>query len=429
MWLKLYQGLFYLIQPIIWIRLLLRARFTPAYRKRWSERYGFCKKKVTPGGLVIHSVSVGETIAAIPLVKALQQAYPSLPITMTTMTPTGSERILSDLGSQVHHVYLPYDLPCAIHRFLDTLNPKLFIILETELWPTLITVLYQKKIPLIIANARLSERSAAGYQKIAPLMKSLLERLTLVAVQNEEDGKRFIQLGLKPSQIVVTGSIKFDIHLTPELKMKAVSLRKQWAPDRLIWIASSTHEGEETLLLEAQRQLLQKHPDLLLILVPRHPERFSKVANLVKKSHFNYIKRSSGDFPSSTVQVIIGDTMGELMLLYGIADLAFVGGSLVNHGGHNPLEPAAQGVPIMMGPHTFNFKDICTKLVLAQGLIQIPDVASLVKTVDLWLIDQNCRHEYGQNAMEVFHQNQGALKHLLSLLKPYLPEMPRDSHR
>ncbi|WP_158379383.1 lipid IV(A) 3-deoxy-D-manno-octulosonic acid transferase [Candidatus Williamhamiltonella defendens] len=426
MWLKLYQGVFYLIQPVIWLRLLLRARLTPAYRKRWSERYGFCKKKITPGGLVIHSVSVGETVAATPFVKALRQAYPSLPITMTTMTPTGSERILSELGSQVDHVYLPYDLPCAIHRFLDTLNPKLFIILETELWPTLITLLYQRKIPLIIANARLSAHSAAGYKKIAPFMKSLLERLTLVAVQNEEDGKRFIELGLKPSQMVVTGSIKFDIHLTPELKMKAVNLRKQWAPDRLIWIASSTHTGEEILLLEAQRQLLQKHPDLLLILVPRHQERFSKVVSLVKKSHFNYIKRSSGHVPSSQDQVIIGDTMGELMLLYGIADLAFVGGSLVNHGGHNPLEPAAHAVPIIMGPYTFNFKDICTKLVLAQGLIQIADVASLVKRVDLWLIDQNCRHQYGRNAIKVVHENQGALKCLLSLLKPYLAPPTRD---
>lgn len=426
MWLRLYQLLFYFIQPVIWIRLLLRARLAPAYRKRWPERYGFCKGKVAPDGLVIHAVSVGETVAAIPLVKALREAYPALSITMTTMTPTGSQRLLSDLGDQVQHVYLPYDLPCAMRRFLHQVRPKIFIIMETELWPTLITLLSQRKIPIIIANARLSARSAAGYKKIAPLMKGLLKRLTLVAVQNEEDGKRFIALGLKPSQLKVTGNIKFDISLTAELKRQAMNLRRQWVPHRPVWIASSTHEGEESTLLEAHRQLLQKHPDLLLILVPRHPERFSKVIDLVKKSRFSYIQRRSHQTPSGTVQVVIGDTMGELMLLYGIADLAFVGGSLVKHGGHNPLEPAVHAIPVLMGTHTFNFKDICARLTMAQGLIQITDQTSLVKAIDQWLVDKDRRHRYGHNAMTVFYQNQGALKRLLSLLTPYFPSPPGD---
>lgn len=362
MLLRLYQVLLYLIQPLIWLRLLLRSRKAPAYRKRWAERYGFCAGKVVPGGIMLHSVSVGETLAAIPLVRALRHRYPALPITVTTMTPTGSERVQSAFGKDVHHVYLPYDLPGSMNRFLDQVNPKLVIIMETELWPNLINALHQRQIPLVIANARLSARSAAGYKKIGGFMRDMLRRITLIAAQNQEDGDRFIELGLKRSQLAVTGSLKFDISVTPELAARAVTLRRQWAPRRPVWIATSTHDGEETILLEAHRKLLEKHPDLLLILVPRHPERFPTAKELVQKAGFSYTLRSSGEIPSGSTQVVIGDTMGELMLLYGIADLAFVGGSLVERGGHNPLEAAAHAIPVLMGPHTFNFKDICAKL-------------------------------------------------------------------
>lgn len=416
-----YNIIIYLIQPLIWIRLLLRSRKSPAYRKRWAERYGFCKGKVVSGGIMLHSVSVGETLAAIPLVRALRHRYPSLPITVTTMTPTGSERVQSAFGKGVHHVYLPYDLAGSVNRFLDEVNPKLVIIMETELWPNLISALHRRKIPLVIANARLSARSAKGYQKLGKFIRTILQRITLIAAQNQEDGERFLSLGLKRNQLAVTGSLKFDISVTPELAAKAIALRSQWASRRQVWIATSTHEGEETLLLEAHKELLKAHPNLLLILVPRHPERFPVACELTRKAGLSFIQRSSGEVPSSSTQVVIGDTMGELMLLYGIADLAFVGGSLVDRGGHNPLEAAAHAIPVLMGPHTFNFKDICAKLAQDDGLITVTDTASLVKEISTLLTDEDYRLYYGRHAVEVLHQNQGALQRLLHLLEPYLP--------
>jgi len=416
-----YNIIIYLIQPLIWIRLLLRSRKSPAYRKRWAERYGFCKGKVVPGGIMLHSVSVGETLAAIPLVRALRHRYPSLPITVTTMTPTGSERVQSAFGKGVHHVYLPYDLAGSVNRFLDEVNPKLVIIMETELWPNLISALHRRKIPLVIANARLSARSARGYQKLGKFIRTILQRITLIAAQNQEDGERFLSLGLKRNQLAVTGSLKFDISVTPELAAKAIALRSQWASRRQVWIATSTHEGEETLLLEAHKELLKNHPTLLLILVPRHPERFPVACELTRKAGLAFTQRSTGEVPSSGTQVVIGDTMGELMLLYGIADLAFVGGSLVERGGHNPLEAAAHAIPVLMGPHTINFKDICAKLAQDDGLITVTDTASLVKEISTLLTDEDYRLYYGRHAVEVLHQNQGALQRLLHLLEPYLP--------
>ncbi|QKD71086.1 lipid IV(A) 3-deoxy-D-manno-octulosonic acid transferase [Proteus terrae] len=421
MLLRLYQVLLYLIQPLIWLRLLLRSRKAPAYRKRWGERYGFCKGKVVPQGILLHSVSVGETLAAVPLVRALRHHYPDLPITVTTMTPTGSERVRSAFGDDVYHVYLPYDLPGSVNRFLKTVDPKLVIIMETELWPNLISKLHQRKIPLIIANARLSERSAAGYQKLGSFVKTMLPKITLIAAQNQEDGERFIELGLKRSHLHVTGSLKFDISVTPELAARAVALRRQWAAHRPVWIATSTHEGEETIILETHKKLLTQFPQLLLILVPRHPERFPKAEQLTREAGLKYTLRSTDAVPDAQTQVVIGDTMGELMLLYGIADLAFVGGSLVERGGHNPLEAAAHAIPVIMGPHTFNFKNICAKLDQAEGLITVTDSESMATAIASLLNDEDYRRYYGRHAVEVLHENQGALLRLLTLLSPYLP--------
>ncbi|MBG6249282.1 MULTISPECIES: lipid IV(A) 3-deoxy-D-manno-octulosonic acid transferase [Symbiopectobacterium] len=423
----LYTILLYLIQPLIWLRLWLRGRKAPAYRRRWSERYGFCAEKVKLNGIMLHSVSVGETLVAIPLVRALRHRYPSLPITVTTMTPTGSERVRSAFGNDVYHVYLPYDLPCALKHFFDQVNPKLVIIMETELWPNLITELHRRNIPLVIANARLSERSAAGYKKIGSLTRSILRRTTLIAAQNQEDGERFIDLGLQRSHLAVTGSLKFDISVTPELAARAVALRRQWASRRPVWIATSTHEGEEAIILAAHRELLNRFPDLLLILVPRHPERFPTTQALTQSLGFSYTLRSSGEVPATDTQVVIGDTMGELMMLYGIADIAFVGGSLVEWGGHNPLEPVAHAIPVLMGPHTFNFKDICLKLSEAGCLITVKDADSIAKEVKSLLTDEDYRLYYGRHAVEVLHQNQGALQRLLTLLEPYLPPRANSS--
>lgn len=418
----IYNILIYLIQPLIWIRLLWRSRKAPAYRRRWAERYGYCQGKVKPGGIMLHSVSVGETLAAIPLVRALRHRYPFLPITVTTMTPTGSERVQSAFGKDVHHVYLPYDLPGAMNRFLNHVNPKLVIVMETELWPNLIMALHRRKIPLVVANARLSARSAAGYKKFSKFVARIMRRITLIAAQNQEDGERFLELGLKRNQLAVTGSLKFDISVTPELAARALTLRRQWASRRPVWIAASTHEGEEAILLQAHRQLLAAFPELLLILVPRHPERFPIAREMTQRAGLTSILRSSGNIPSHDTQVVIGDTMGELMLLYGIADLAFVGGSLVERGGHNPLEAAAHAIPVLMGPYTVNFRDICGKLAEAGGLITVTDVPTLVKEVSTLLTDEDYRLYYGRHAVEVLHQNQGALQRLLHLLEPYLPQ-------
>jgi len=333
----LYTTLLYIIQPLIWVRLWVRGAKAPAYRKRWGERYGFYNKPLKAGGIMLHSVSVGETLAAIPLVRALRHRYPDLPITVTTMTPTGSERVMSAFGGDVQHVYLPYDLPGALNRFLDKVDPKLVLIMETELWPNLISALHKRNIPLVIANARLSARSAAGYAKLGKFIQKLLRKITLIAAQNSEDGDRFIALGAKRNQLTVTGSLKFDISVTPQLASRAVALRRQWAPHRPVWIATSTHEGEESIMLLAHQALLKQFPDLLLILVPRHPERFPDAVNMVREAGLSFITRSSGEIPSASTQVVVGDTMGELMLLYGIADLAFVGGALVEQGGHNPI--------------------------------------------------------------------------------------------
>lgn len=417
----LYTALFYLIQPLIWIRLWVRGRKAPAYRKRWGERYGFYRQPLQKGGIMLHSVSVGETLAAIPLVRALRHRYPSLPITVTTMTPTGSERVLSAFGRDVQHVYLPYDLPDAINRFLNNVEPRLVLVMETELWPNLIAALHRRNIPLVIANARLSARSAKGYARLGKFVRTLLRRITLIAAQNDEDGERFIELGARRTQLCVTGSLKFDISVTPQMAAKSVTLRRQWAPHRPVWTAASTHDGEESVILAAHKTLLRQFPGLLLILVPRHPERFPDAITLVRDAGLSYITRSSGEVPSTSTQVVVGDTMGELMLLYGMSDLAFVGGSLIERGGHNPLEPAAHAIPVLMGPHIFNFKDICARLEQANGLITVTDEASLVKEISSLLSDEDYRSYYGRHAVEVLYQNQGALQRLLDLLEPYLP--------
>ncbi|MGP1958864.1 MAG: lipid IV(A) 3-deoxy-D-manno-octulosonic acid transferase [Arsenophonus sp. NC-CH8-MAG3] len=421
MLLRLYQILIYLIQPIIWLGLLWRSRKSPLYRKRWCERYGFCNGKIIPGGIVLHAVSVGETLAVVPLIRALRHQYPTIPITVTTMTPTGSERVLSEFGDDVQHVYLPYDLARSVRRFLNHADPKLTIILETELWPNLIFQLKRRKIPLVIANARLSERSASRYQKLGYFIKKLLRNITLVAAQNQEDGERFITLGLPRKKLNITGSLKFDISITPELIAKVVTLRQQWViPHRLVWIAASTHEGEESIILQAHAKLVKEFSNLLLILVPRHPERFIQAKTLTKKAKLRYICRSKNQVPNADTQVIIGDTMGELMVLYGIAHIAFVGGSLVKKGGHNPLEAAAHALPVLMGPYIFNFKDICSKLKQLDGLITVKDSESLTLTVSNLLKDKDFRLYHGRKAAEVLHENKGALQKLIKQLEPYL---------
>lgn len=411
-----YSLLLYVLQPLIGLRLWWRGRRAPAYRRRWTERYALYRTPVSQHGIILHSVSVGETLAAVPLVRALQQRYPQLPITVTTMTPTGSERARAAFGDSVQHLYLPYDLPDAMRRFYRHLQPKLVVVMETELWPNMIWHAHRRGIPLVIANARLSARSARGYGKIRRFMAQLLPRIAHIAAQTPADGERFIALGLPAAQLTVTGSIKFDISVTAEQQNAASTLRAQWAAQRPVWIAASTHDGEESAILQAHQALLAAFPDLLLILVPRHPERFAAVHELVSKYQLSSVTRSSQAPVTATTQVVVGDTMGEMMVLYGVADLAFVGGSLIERGGHNPLEPAAYGLPVLMGPHTFNFAQICQQLEEAGGLTRVSDARSLQQAVTERLQQPELAARQGKQALTFMQQNQGALSRLLTLL-------------
>ncbi|RSC28769.1 3-deoxy-D-manno-octulosonic acid transferase [Pseudomonas putida] len=414
----LYTLLFHLGLPLVALRLFLRGRKAPAYRQRIAERFACKLPAMRQGGIWVHAVSVGESIAAAPMVKALLTAYPDLPITLTCMTPTGSERIRAMFASEprVQHCYLPYDLPWAAARFLDHVRPKLGIIMETELWPNHIHQCARRGIPVALANARLSERSARGYARFAGLTRPMLEEMSLIAVQTETEAERFRSLGARAQCVQVTGSIKFDLKVDDQLLPRARQLREQWsALQRPVWIAASTHEGEDALILEAHQRLLQVHGDALLILVPRHPERFDAVHELCRE-RFTTVRRSSGAAVDGRVQVLLGDTMGELMFLYALADITFVGGSLVPTGGHNPLEPAALALPVITGPHVFNFLEISAMLRGAGALQQVDDAEGLAAAVRRLIeLPQDCRR-MGEAGRTVMQANQGALQRLLEAL-------------
>ena len=412
----LYTLLFHLGLPRVAIRLWLRARKAPAYAKRIGERFAINLPALQPGGIWVHAVSVGESIAAAPMIRALLKRYPQLPITVTCMTPTGSERIKALFADEprVQHCYLPYDLPWAAARFLERVKPKLGVIMETELWPNHIHQCAKRGIPVALANARLSARSARGYARFAGLTRPMLEEMSLIAVQTEAEAERFRQLGARPECVEVTGSIKFDLSIDPQLLINARELRDQWrAQARPVWIAASTHEGEDEIVLAAHRQFLANYPDALLILVPRHPERFNSVFELCQREGFATVRRSSGEPVITQTQVLLGDTMGELLFLYALADSAFVGGSLVPNGGHNLLEPAALAKPVLSGPHLFNFLEIAAKLREAGALEEVDDAQGLAVAVQrLFELPQDAQR-MSDAGLQVMQANQGALQRLL----------------
>ncbi|BDX19094.1 lipid IV(A) 3-deoxy-D-manno-octulosonic acid transferase [Halopseudomonas aestusnigri] len=409
---RLYTLFFFLCLPLILLRLLYRAIKAPAYARRWAERFAL-GGDVRSGGIWVHAVSVGESIAAAPMVRELLKRYPALPITVTCMTPTGSEQIRKLFGGQVGHAYLPYDLPWLQRRLLRRLQPKIGIIMETELWPNLVAEAGRARVPLVLANARLSARSARGYQRVGALVRPMFAALDWVAVQSQAEALRFIELGVGREQMQVTGSIKFDFRPDPQQVQQAQELRARWGSDRPVWIAASTHAGEDEQVLRAHRQVLDTLPDALLILVPRHPERFDSVARQVSETGFGMVRRSSGALPAADQQVLVGDTMGELVFLYACADLAFVGGSLVPNGGHNYLEPAALGLPVLSGPHRFNFTEISELLEGAGALQVVADETALAVAVQQWLQDSPARQRAGQAGQAVVADNQGALERLL----------------
>ena len=418
----LYSLLFHLGLPILALRLLWRAWRAPAYSRRLLERFAFGLPPLKPGGIWIHAVSVGESIAAAPLVRELLARYPALPITITCMTPTGSERIQALFGNQVQHCYLPYDLPWAAARFIRRLQPQLAVIMETELWPNHIHQCAKRGVPVLLANARLSERSARGYARFAKLTAPMLAELSLIAVQSAAEAERFLALGARPECVEVTGSIKFDLRIEPELLAQAQALRAAWnTVQRPVWIAASTHAGEDESVLAAHRLLLQQQPHALLILVPRHPERFASVQQLCVKEGFTTCRRSLGEAPDAATQVLLGDTMGELLLLYALADCAFVGGSLVANGGHNLLEPAALGLPVLSGPHLFNFLEIAGLLRSAGALAEVADSEALAATLLRLFAEPQQADAMASAGLAVLKANQGALQRLLDGVQRLLP--------
>ncbi|WP_193072205.1 lipid IV(A) 3-deoxy-D-manno-octulosonic acid transferase [Pseudomonas sp. FME51] len=407
----LYSLIFTLCLPLILARLLYRAWRAPAYARRWRERFAL-GGDLRAGGIWVHAVSVGESIAAAPMVRELRKRHPELLVTITCMTPTGSEQIRKLFGDEVGHAYLPYDLPWLQRRIIRRLQPRIAIIMETELWPNLVAECGRVGVPVVLANARLSERSARGYQRVSGLVRPMFAALDWVAVQTAAEAERFIALGVRQTALTVTGSIKFDLKPGGELLATAAQWRAQWG-ERAVWIAASTHSGEDEIVLAAHRQVLQQHPDALLILVPRHPERFDAVARQIEGADLNMVRRSAGNMPTPSDQVLLGDTMGELMQFYACADVAFVGGSLIPGGGHNYLEPAALGLPVLSGPHRFNFAEISELLEQAGALVEVADAQAMAERVNGWLSDRSSAGGAGEAGRAVVEANQGALERLL----------------
>ncbi|HHG3067677.1 TPA: lipid IV(A) 3-deoxy-D-manno-octulosonic acid transferase [Vibrio parahaemolyticus] len=360
----IYTALLALASPFLLLGLYKSKPNKPKFGGRWKEHFGITPQlKTHQRPIWIHAVSVGESIAATPLIKELKQQYPEQPIVVTTTTSTGAEQI-AKLGDLVEHRYMPIDFGFAVKSFLKAIQPKKMLIIETELWPNTLNVVKQANVPITVVNARLSEKSCQNYAKVQWLFNQLHPCLTQVLCQTDSDAERFERLGVNKEKLSVTGSIKFDIQISDHVKQQGKALRAQLGKDRPVWIAASTHKGEDEQILEAHKQILESHPNALLILVPRHPERFDDVFALCKKQGFETVRRTENQPEENTTQIYLGDTMGEMLVLIGAADICFMGGSLVGDkvGGHNVLEPAALGVPVITGPSYYNFTEIVNLL-------------------------------------------------------------------
>ena len=423
----LYSLLLYLALPFALLRLLWRSWRAPAYRRRWRERLGWYGDRPLAAGIWIHAVSVGETQAAAPLIKYFLDKHPDLGVMVTTTTPTGSARLRALFEDQVRHVYIPFDLTPILTRFLNRVRPRLVLVMETEIWPNMLRVCQGRGIPVILGNGRLSARSARGYARLGGFARQTFSRLSLVAAQTNADAQRFIDLGVPSERVRVTGSIKFDLRQPASLQDSAEAMRRLWGTDRPVWVAASTHEGEEEPLLKGHRQILARLPTALLVLVPRHPERFDRVASLAGRLGLPAVRRSSGRSCGPEDAVFLGDTMGELPALIAAADAAFIGGSLVPVGGHNLLEAAAAGVPVAIGPHAFNFAQITELLVQEGAAVQVANADALANLMVDWLDDAATRARIGENGQRVVASNRGALGRLIALIESLEPTSPRQA--
>lgn len=417
---RLYTFFFGLLVPLLLLRLFWRSLKAPVYRQRWYERLGYRLEPVQQECIWLHAVSVGEVQAVEPLIQQLLTRYPKKRVVVTTTTPTGAQRALALFGGQIRHYYAPFDLPSVTKRFLTALKPQILILVETEIWPNLVHEASAQGVPILLANARLSARSAKGYRKVLGLTRETLQKITLIAPHAEEDAQRFLALGARAQNVEVTGSIKFDIRLSASQREESEVLRRQWGGGRSVWLAASTHEGEEGPILEAHARLREQLPEALLVLVPRHPERFDQVAELVESQGFNLQRRSAGGVCKPDTAVYLGDTMGELPLFFGAVDLAFIGGSLVPVGGHNLLEAAVHGVPVVFGPHMFNFADIVRLFLKNRGAVQVENIDELAGLLMEWLSDASARSQVGETGRKLVECNRGALQKLLDQIKRLL---------
>jgi len=421
--LSLYSLIIYLLRPVAVLGMVGRSKADPAYRQRLAERFAWQQMpRSANGGIVVHAVSMGEVVAAIPLIKKLMQQNPQLPITVTCMTPTGSARIKAAFGDSVYHYYLPFDTPGAVKRFLNKLQPQMLVLLETELWPNLIWQANARQIVVQLVNARLSAKSAKGYQRFSALVKPTLARLTAVYCQDVASTERFLALGVKAQ---TAGNLKFDMQIAPNLAEQAELLIGKWQLGaarfgRPVLVAGSTHAGEDEQVLAAFKQIQAQVPSALLILVPRHPDRFAQVSQLINQAGFMQARRSQDGQVSADTQVLLGDTMGELMLWYQLADVIFIGGSLINRGGHNPLEAMCLAKPVISGRHVFNFAEVYANLQQAQAVVWVEDAASLAKVVTDLLANPNHRQQLARAGFALYQQHGGATARLMSALQPWL---------
>ena len=413
----------YLLLPYVLVSLAWRALRYPAYWSRWPERFGFVRALERRRVIWVHAVSVGEVRSAAALVEALAERYPRHRLLVTTMTPTGSEQVRELFGGRVMHTYVPYDFPDAVNRFLDRVAPELAVIAETEFWPNLFCACKRRGIPLCLVNVRLSQASFRGYTWVGRTTRAMFANADLICAQTRIDAQRLRNLGVRDHAIRVTGNLKFDAEFPRDLATAGERLRRQWGRDRPVWIAASTHPGEERRILDAFAMLLSSYPEMLLVLVPRHPERFSGVVRLCTRRGHRVARRSidTGVLPAG-VNVLVGDTMGELQRLYAGADVSFIGGSLVPSGGQNLLEACAVKVPVVFGQHMFHFEEISAMALERGAARQVHGVRALADAVSLYFEQPSLRREAGRAAHSLIEDNRGALARTLELMTERLPQ-------
>ncbi|MGH8298452.1 MAG: lipid IV(A) 3-deoxy-D-manno-octulosonic acid transferase [Steroidobacteraceae bacterium] len=419
----LYLAAVYLAAPVISAMLAWRGLRDRAYWRNFGERFGL-GSPIAPAPIWVHAVSVGEVQAAAALVVTLRERYPQTPVLVTTFTPTGAARARASFRDTAEVRYLPFDLPGSVRRFLDRARPRLAVIVETELWPNLYRQCRRRRIPLVIASARLSQRSTHRYRRLGALFRETVAGEVVVAAQGEGDAERFRTLGANAERTYVTGNLKFDLTLPADIAARGRELRQRYAPGRPLWVAGSTHGGgEEEAVLEAHRRVGCVHPAALLVLAPRHPNRFSEVTGWLERQGVAFTRRSaspSSEGATGTSNVLLLDTLGELLHFYAAADVAFVGGSLAPIGGHNLLEPAALGLPVLTGPNNSNGEDVA-RLLLDCGAAEIVrNGAELGSRVTELLSDEALRTQMGQRGRAAVERNRGALEKLMRLIAPLL---------